>query len=233
MAFSSIDGVLTPAPIAMPSDLSDVIAAVYNQVLGNAYLMESERAELAAHESTFRQTGNVRDFISAIAKSDTYSSRFFDPVSQYRFIELAFKHLLARAPSSKNEYATAMNMYHSKGYAACIDWFVQSDEYNENFGDFIVPYPYYKGCWRTNETFNRAVAMRLTPSSSDKARSSMLQYPVCAGGSPSWLNIAKALPAGTEKGTGFTVGGHWTSSQRNKSAPRKVPTKIPGGVVFY
>lgn len=217
----------------MPSDKADVISAVFNQVLGNAYLMESERAELAAPEATFRQTENVRAFVAAIAKSHAYSSRFFDPVSQYRFIELAFKHLLARAPSSKNEYAAAMNVYHSKGYDACIDWFVQSDEYHENFGDFIVPYQYYKGCWRTNETFNRSVAMRLTPSSSDKARNSMLQYPVCAGSSPNWLSIAKALPPGTEKGTGFTIGGHWTSTQRNTRAPVRVGTKIPGGVVFY
>lgn len=233
MAFSSIDRVLTRDPVSMPSDTSDVVAAVYAQVLGNAYLMESERAELATAESEFRRSGDVRSFVRALALSEAYKSRFFWPVSQYRFVELAFKHLLGRAPSSKAEYAAVMALYHTTGYEACIDGFVSSEEYKEVFGDYIVPYGPYKGCWMTNETFNRSVAMRLTPSSSDKGRNAMLQYAVCADGSPSWLSIAKALPPGTEKGSGFTIGGHWMSSQRNKRSAVRVGTKIPGGVVFY
>lgn len=195
--------------------------------------MESEREQLSAAESAFRISNNVRDFVRAIALSNAYKSRFFEPVSQYRFIELAFKHLLARAPASKEEYAAAMAVYHMKGYEACIDCFIDSEEYAEMFGDFIVPYGIYLGCYPTNEQFNRSVSMRLTPSSSDKGRSAMLQYCVCSGDSPSWLSISKALPPGTERGTGFTIGGYWQSTQRNKNAPVRVGTKIPGGVVFY
>lgn len=233
MAFSSIDRILTPDPASVPGPYLDLVAAVYSQVLGNAHLMESERAELAAAESQFGRTASVREFVRAIALSDAYKSRFFFPVSQYRFIELAFKHLLARAPTSKDEYAAAMARYHTEGYESCINAFIDSEEYEESFGNSIVPYGIFKGCYPTNEVFNRSVAMRLTPSSSDKGRSAMLQYAVLADCSPNWLSIAKALPPGTEKGTGFTVGGHWTSTQRNKNAPVRVGTKIPGGVVFY
>lgn len=233
MAFSSIERVLTPDPVSVPSPVADVVAAVYSQVLGNAHLMESERADLHAAESQFAGSGDVRSFVRHIALSDAYKSRFLFPVSQYRFIELAFKHLLGRAPTSRAEYASAMNRYHDEGYEACIAWFMDSNEYKESFGDYIVPYGIYKGCYATNEVFNRSVAMRLSAGSSDKGRSAMLQYTVCAGTSPNWLSIAKGLPAGTEKGTGFCVGGHWTSTQRNKNAPVRVGTKIPGGVVFY
>lgn len=233
MSFSSIEQILTPSPVSVPGDISDVIAAVYNQVLGNAHLMESERAELASAESTFRITSDVRSFVRDIAMSDVYKSRFFDPVSQYRFIELAFKHLLGRAPGSLPEYRAAMAVYHTQGYDACIRHFVDSEEYMATFGDYTVPYGVYMGTYPSNEQFNRSVSMRLTPSSSDKGRSSMLQYCVCSGDSPSWLSISKALPPGTERGTGFTVGSHWQSTQWNKNAPVRVGTKVPGGVVFY
>lgn len=233
MAFSSIDGILTPPPVSLPNDPDTVINAVYKQVMGNAHIMESEREEFYPAETQFRLTGSVREFVREIALSKTYKARFFDSVSQFRFIELAFKHLLGRAASSASEYASVMNEYHSAGYEACIDWFLDSPEYFENFGEGIVPYGIYKGCYTCNEVFNRSVAMRLTPSSSDKGRSAMLQYCVLSADSPNWLSISKGLPAGTEKGTGLSVGSRNTSTQRNKNAPVRVGTKIPGGVVFY
>lgn len=217
----------------MPDNISNVIASTYKQVFGNAHLMDSERAELASAESQFIMQTDIREFVRAMALSDTYRSRFFESVSQYRAVELAFKHLLARAPESKAEYATAMAVYHSAGYEKFVSWFIDSEEYEENFGTQIVPYGIYKGCYSSDELFNRSVAMRLAPSASDKGRPSMLQYAVCSGDSPNWLSISKALPAGTEKGTGLCIGGHWFSTQRNKKAPVRVGTKIPGGVVFY
>lgn len=229
MAFSSIERVLTPAPVALPGEMEAVIACVYKQVFGNAYLMQSEREELAKTESQFARTENIREFVRSLAKSNTYQSRFFHKVSQNRFIELAFKHILGSAPVSKAEFAAASNKYHQNGYEACIDWFADSAEYENYFGDYIVPYGVFKGCYKTNELFNRSVLMRLTPCSSDKGRSNMLQYTVLSGGSPNWLSISKALPLGTERGTGFSS----ISTQRNKNAPLRVGTKIPGGVVFY
>ena len=64
-------------PGCSEEELSTIIRAVYKQVLGNAYIMESERAEVP--ESQFRQ-GNlsVREFVRAIGKSYLYRSRFFD-----------------------------------------------------------------------------------------------------------------------------------------------------------
>lgn len=233
MAFSSINHILTPSAVALPQDISLVVKATYSQVFGNAHVMESEAEELAVAESEFGITRNIREFVRAIALSDTYKERFFYSVSQYRAVELAFKHLLGRAPENRPEYASAMAVYNTEGYEAFVAWFVDSEEYEEKFSTQMVPYGIYEGCYSSNELFNRSVAMRLSPSCSDKGRSSMLQYCVCSGDSPNWLSIAKSLPAGTERGTGFTIGGRWQSTQRNKNAPVRVGTKIPGGVVFY
>lgn len=233
MAFTSIGGVLTDAPVSVPCDAATAVASVYRQVLGNAHFMESERAELAAFESDFLMSGDVREFVRAIAKSDAYISRFVEPVSAFRTTELMFKHLLGRAARSKAEYAQAMGVMQKSGHAAAVDWFVDSDEYEEAFGAGTVPYGVFRGLYPTNEEFNRAVAMRGTPSSSDKGRSSMLAGAVCSGDSPSWLRISQGLPAGTEKGTGFSPASRWASGKRNKNAPTRISTKIPGGVIIY
>lgn len=48
----------------------------HQQVLGNAHLMESERAELAAAESAFVITRDVRAFVRAVGVSAAHTSRF-------------------------------------------------------------------------------------------------------------------------------------------------------------
>lgn len=233
MAFTSIQNVLTEAPISVPGDVEVVVRAVYKQVLGNAYMMDSELEELTDVESAFRITGDVREFVRAIAKSSAYTTRFFDNVSAYRAVELLFKHLLGRGMRSKAEYAEVMAVMQKAGYAAAVDWFLDSPEYEGTFGFWTVPYPIFRGLYPTNEEFNRARALVGFPGTSDKNRSSVLQYAVCSGDSPSWLTISKGLPFGTEKGTGLNVGGHWTSTLRNKKSTLRIGTKIPGGVVFY
>ena len=75
----------------------EIIRAVYKQVLGNAYVMDSERQVVA--ESQFKLGEiSVRELVRRIAKSDLYRSRFFESCARYRYIELAFRHLLGRAP---------------------------------------------------------------------------------------------------------------------------------------
>lgn len=120
-------------------DLQAVIRAAYRQVLGNDYIMKSER--LVNAESQLRQ-GNitVRDFIRAIAKSDLYKNKFFFPNSNTRFIELNYKHLLGRAPYTEDEVNYHLNLYFDKGYDADIDSYIDSIEYDNKFGNNIVPY---------------------------------------------------------------------------------------------
>ncbi len=56
-------------------EVESVIRAVYRQILGNAYVMESERASIP--ESQFKRGElSVREFVRAVAKSELYRSRF-------------------------------------------------------------------------------------------------------------------------------------------------------------
>ena len=115
-----------------------IIRAVYKQVLGNAYVMESERQLVP--ESQFKLGEiSVREFVRRIAKSDLYRSRLFETCARYRYIELAFRHLMGRAPIDFQEMRDHSARLDAKGYDADIDSFLDCDDYQNAFGESIVP----------------------------------------------------------------------------------------------
>ena len=120
-------------------DSETIIRAVYRQVLGNAYVMESERLTVA--ESQFKRGElSVREFVRAVAKSDLYCSRFFTSCARYRAIELNFRHLLGRPPLDLEEMRGHSTTLDTKGFEADIDTYIDSDEYQNTFGENFVPY---------------------------------------------------------------------------------------------
>ena len=121
------------------ANVQAVIRSAYRQVLGNEYLMESER--LVSAESLLRQGQiTVRDFVRAITQSELYRKKFFYSNSQPRFIELNYKHLLGRAPYDESEISYHVELYNSQGYEAEINSYIDSAEYQQNFGENTVPY---------------------------------------------------------------------------------------------
>jgi phycocyanin-associated rod linker protein len=129
-------------PNASREEVETVIRAVYRHVLGNDYVLASDR--LISAESLLRD-GNltVREFVRSVAKSELYKSKFFYSSFQTRLIELNYKHLLGRAPYDESEVVYHLDLYQAKGYDAEIDSYIDSVEYQNNFGDSIVPY--YRG----------------------------------------------------------------------------------------
>ena len=124
------------------ADVDLVIRAAYRQVLGNAYVMESERLIVA--ESQLKQGDiSVREFVRQIALSEQYRARFFEPCPRMRSIELNFKHLLGRAPESAEEMADHAQLLDRGGFEMEINDYIDSDEYHHAFGEDTVPY--YRG----------------------------------------------------------------------------------------
>ena len=158
-------------PNWIESDVQAVIQAAYRQVLGNEHLMQRER--LISAESLLRQGQiTVRDFVRFIAQSELYQKKFFYPNAQTRLIELNYKHLLGRAPYDESEIAYHVDLYNSKGYEAEINSYIDSVEYQENFGDNIVPY--YRGIQtqkgQKTVGFNRFFQLYRGYASSDRAQ---------------------------------------------------------------
>ena len=89
-------------PNATEEDVQMIIRAAYKQILGNQYVMESNRL-LSAESQLRNQEISVRRFIRQVAQSSLYQSLFFKSNNQYRFIELNYKHLLGRAPQDQKE----------------------------------------------------------------------------------------------------------------------------------
>ncbi|MEH2302908.1 MAG: phycobilisome rod-core linker polypeptide [Nostoc sp.] len=162
-------------PNTSESELQILIQAVYKQVLGNAHLLESER--LATIESQLRDRNiSVREFVNSVAKSELYQSLFFNSSSQNRFIELNFKHLLGRAPADQAEISEHVRIYNEQGYDAEIESYIDSEEYQQNFGENIVPYPRSTSSQIgiKNVTFNRTFTLLRGVASSDSDRKAKL-----------------------------------------------------------
>jgi len=152
-------------------ELQTVIRAVYKQVLGNDYVMESQR--LISAESLLRQ-GNltVRGFVRAVAKSELYKEKFFYPNSNQRFVELNFKHLLGRPPSDEDEWAYHTCLCEKQGVDAEIDSYLDSEEYVSKFGENIVPYytGFQVGLGARTTNFTRMFQLYRGYGSSDRAQ---------------------------------------------------------------
>lgn len=156
-------------------DLQTVIYAVYKQVFGNEHIMASQRLE--SPEALLRNGSiSVRGFVRSLAKSPLYQSLFFHSSSQNRFIELNFKHLLGRAPLDQSEIDEHVLIYREQGYEAEIDSYLDNNEYLENFGEDIVPYPRHIVTQQGMKTqsFNRTFSLLRGPATSDRNNSAKL-----------------------------------------------------------
>ncbi len=186
-------------------DLDIIINAVYRHVLGNAYVMESERATVP--ESQFKLGElSVREFIRTLAKSDAYKSRFFDTSPRYRFIELNFKHLLGRTPEGLEEMRVHSTILDTEGFEAEIDSYLDSDEYQSAYGENIVPY--YRG-YKTSAgismvEFTHMFSMLRGASSSDFKGSLAGKNPVLNQHVIQNTPLAVVPPSGGAAGNGWS-----------------------------
>lgn len=187
-------------PTSSSEDIQAIVRAVYKQVLGNPHVMESER--LVTAESQLADGAmSVREFVRAVAKSDFYRTRYFESCAPYRFTELNFQHILGRAPDSQAEVSEHIRRCNEAGYDADIDSYVDSDDYQQAFGENIVPYARDKSeVGRKQVVYNRNFAVNRGPAQvSSAVKSSQLVYAV-ATNSANKITTAKATPGSvTEK----------------------------------
>lgn len=126
---------------ASSDDKSTLINGIYRNIFGNAYLYDADVQALSVPESALRKgTISVKEFVRAVAKSDSYVKRFFSPRPLYGAIELATKHLLGRTPDGLEDYRRRSAVYDAAGYGAMIDSMMDDGEYDGAFGDDTAPF---------------------------------------------------------------------------------------------
>ncbi len=187
-------------PTSSKEEIQTIIRAVYKQVLGNPHVMESERLT-TAESQLFDGASSVREFVRAVAKSDFYKSRHFENCGPYRSTELNFQHILGRAPESQAEASEHIRRCAEEGFDADIDSYVDSEEYQQAFGENLVPFQREKSeVGRKQVVYNRNFAVNRGPAQvSSAVTDSQLVYAV-ATNSANKITTAKATAGSvTEK----------------------------------
>ena len=126
----------------VPNDDETLIIAInalYKNIFGNLYLMQSERP-IDIERKLRNGDITIKEFTRKVCKSIIYRNYYFDSISQYKSIRLRFKHILGRPITSQREMRQSSNIINQQGFEAHIDWLIDSKEYNDSFGDDTVPY---------------------------------------------------------------------------------------------
>jgi phycobilisome core-membrane linker protein len=119
---------------------NDVIKAAYRQIferdITRAYSQSISDLESKVKNGEI----SMKEFVRRMAKSPLYRQQFFLPYINSRALELAFRHILGRGPSSREEVQKYFSIVSSKGLAGLVDALVDSNEYSDYFGEETVPY---------------------------------------------------------------------------------------------
>lgn len=122
------------------TEKNDVVKAAYRQVferdITRAYSLSISDLESKVKNGEI----SMKEFIRRLAKSPLYRKNFYEPYINSRALELAFRHILGRAPSSREEVQKYFSIVSSGGLAALVDALVDSKEYGDYFGEETVPY---------------------------------------------------------------------------------------------
>ncbi|MBI4782003.1 MAG: phycobilisome rod-core linker polypeptide [Oscillatoriophycideae cyanobacterium NC_groundwater_1537_Pr4_S-0.65um_50_18] len=118
----------------------DVVKAAYRQLferdITRAYSLSISDLESKVKNGDI----SMKEFIRRLAKSPLYRKNFFEPYINSRALELAFRHILGRGPSSREEVQKYFAIVSQGGLPALVDALVDSSEYSDYFGEETVPY---------------------------------------------------------------------------------------------
>jgi phycobilisome rod-core linker protein len=102
-------------------------------------ILDSNRQTFAESQLKFGMM-TVKDFIRALAKSETFYRLVVETNSNYRVVNVCLQRLLGRLPYNKREEIAWSIVIGQKGITGFVDALLDSEEYNTNFGDNTVPY---------------------------------------------------------------------------------------------
>ncbi len=119
---------------------NEVVKATYRQIferdITRAYSLSISYLESQVKNGDI----SMKEFVRRLAKSPLYRKNFYEPYINSRALELAFRHVLGRGPSSREEVQTYFSIVSKGGLSALVDALVDSQEYADYFGEETVPY---------------------------------------------------------------------------------------------
>lgn len=122
------------------SEKNEIVRAVYRQVferdITKAYSLSISDLESKVKNGEI----SMKEFVRRLAKSPLYRKQFYEPFINSRALELAFRHILGRGPSSREEVQRYFSIVSTGGLSALVNALVDSQEYSDYFGEETVPY---------------------------------------------------------------------------------------------
>lgn len=127
----------TDLPTAIQMD--EIIWAAYRQIFSEHQILSSTSDPFLESQLRFNQI-NVKDFIKGLLLSEAFRNLNYDVNNNYRFVEMCIQRVLGRDIYNDRERLAFAVIIGSQGLESFVDTLLNSDEYNENFGDYTVPY---------------------------------------------------------------------------------------------
>ncbi|MEM9150148.1 MAG: phycobilisome rod-core linker polypeptide [Cyanobacteria bacterium P01_F01_bin.3] len=122
------------------SEKNEAVRAAYRQVferdITRAYSQSISDLESKVKNGEI----SMKEFIRRLAKSPLYRKQFFEPFINSRALELAFRHILGRGPSSREEVQKYFSIVSEGGLPKLVDALIDCNEYGDYFGEETVPY---------------------------------------------------------------------------------------------
>jgi phycobilisome core-membrane linker protein len=122
------------------SEKNEAVKAAYRQIferdITRAYSLAVSDLESKVKNGDI----SMKEFVRRLAKSPLYRKNFYEPYINSRALELAFRHILGRGPSSREEVQKYFAIVSEGGLNALVDALVDSQEYADYFGEETVPY---------------------------------------------------------------------------------------------
>ena len=133
------------------SDLDQLIEQAHKQIFFHA--MQSDRDPNL--ESQLRSgTITMRDFIRGLLLSERFQQGYFQCSSNYRMVDQVVGRVLGRPVYGEGERMAWSILIAEKGFTAFVDAILDSDEYQQAFGEMPIcqRFPRYGSDWRDAQT---------------------------------------------------------------------------------
>lgn len=121
------------------TDMDTLIMAAYRQICNEQQMLASFRHRFLESQLRAGQI-TVKDFIRGIATAGSFRDLVYDHNNNYRFVQICVQRILGRNVYDDREKMAWSIVLATQGLQGFVDALLNSDEYQDNFGENTVPY---------------------------------------------------------------------------------------------
>lgn len=121
------------------NEIEEVIEAAYLQIFHEQQNLEFVRQSSLESQLKCGQI-TVKEFIRGLITSDAFYRLNYEVNNNYRFVDLCFQRVLGRQVYGEREQLAWSIVLATKGVKGLIAGLLESAEYMDTFGEYIVPY---------------------------------------------------------------------------------------------